>query len=256
MLYQKEGFPEEGELVLCTVNNVQHHSVFVKLDEFGKSGMIHISEISPGRIRNIRDYVVEGKVIVCKVLRVNKEKGHIDLSLRRVSENQKRNKVNETKQEQKAEKIIEFVAKELKINKNELFNQIQEQIFKEYPNLYSCFEEVIYNEKLLSQLGIKKNIEKSLTEVIKQRIKPPEVEIKGKINLISNSSNGIEIVKNILIKIRDKHKIILKSVGGGIYSFIINDEDYKSAEKRLKEITEDFEKSCSKENCIFSLNRK
>ena len=61
MLLKKQGFPEESELVLCTVTSVQYHSVFVDIDEYGKSGLIHISEVSPGRIRNIRDFVKEGK---------------------------------------------------------------------------------------------------------------------------------------------------------------------------------------------------
>ena len=256
MLYQKEGFPEEGELVLCSGNNVQHHSVFVKLDEYGKSGMIHISEISPGRIRNIRDYVVEGKIVVCKVLRINQERGHIDLSLRRVSENQKRNKINEIKQEQKAEKIIEFVAKQLKISKEDLFSKIHEPIFKEYPSIYSCFEEIIYDDKILSNMGIDKKIEKSLVETIKQRIKPPQVEIKGKINLVCNTSNGIDVVKKILIKLRDENNITLKSVGGGIYSLTINDENYKSAEKRLKEILSEAENLSQTNKCVFSFERK
>ena len=97
MLLQKEGFPEEDEFVLCTVNNVHYHSVFVKLDEYGKTGLIHISEIAPGRIRNIRDYVIEGKKVVCKILKVDAKTGHIDLSLRRVNENQKKIKINEIK---------------------------------------------------------------------------------------------------------------------------------------------------------------
>ncbi|MEK6869062.1 MAG: S1 RNA-binding domain-containing protein, partial [Nanoarchaeota archaeon] len=49
MLLKKEGFPEEDELVMCTVTKVQFHSVFVTLDEYDKGGMIHISEVSPGR---------------------------------------------------------------------------------------------------------------------------------------------------------------------------------------------------------------
>ena len=108
MFYHREGFPEERELVLCTVTKVQHHSVFVRMDEFGgRSGMIHISEVSPGRIRNIRYFVKEGKIVVCQVLRINKERGYIDLSLRRVNDNQRRKKVDQLKQEQKEEKIIE-----------------------------------------------------------------------------------------------------------------------------------------------------
>jgi len=121
MLLKKEGFPEEDELAICTVTKVQFHSVFANLDEYGKGGMIHISEVSPGRIRNIRDFVKEGKKVVCKVLRINTDRGHIDLSLRRVTEGQKRNKIDELKQEQKAEKILEFVAKDLKIDVKKLF---------------------------------------------------------------------------------------------------------------------------------------
>ena len=92
MLLNKKGFPEEGELVLCKVTKVSYSSVFANLEEYGKHGMIHISEVSPGRIRNLNDYVKLGKMVVCKILRVNQEKGHIDLSLRRVNENQKRRK--------------------------------------------------------------------------------------------------------------------------------------------------------------------
>ena len=61
MYYKRTGLPEESELLLCTVTNIQYSSVFVKIDDFGISGMIHISEIAAGRIRNIRDYVKEGK---------------------------------------------------------------------------------------------------------------------------------------------------------------------------------------------------
>jgi len=45
MFYRKEGYPEENELVLCTVTSVQYNSVFCMLDQYSKSGMIHISEV-------------------------------------------------------------------------------------------------------------------------------------------------------------------------------------------------------------------
>ena len=110
---KKKDYPEEADLVLCTVSKIYPHCVFVNIDDYsGKQGMIHISEVSPGRIRNIHDYVRMGKKVICKVLRVNLEKGHIDLSYRRVTESQRRNKVNELKQEQKAEKIVEKVTED------------------------------------------------------------------------------------------------------------------------------------------------
>src|SRR3989338_7972247 len=154
MLLKKEGFPEEDELVMCTVTKVQFHSVFVTLDEYDKGGMIHISEVSPGRIRNIRDFVREGKKIVCKVLRVNEEKGHIDLSLRRVTETQKRSKVDELKQEQKAEKILEFVAKDLNMDIKKLYSTINENISKKYASLNEFFEKVVSDNSIIKDSGL------------------------------------------------------------------------------------------------------
>ncbi|MBU2637591.1 MAG: S1 RNA-binding domain-containing protein, partial [Nanoarchaeota archaeon] len=114
-MYLKKGIPEEGEIVLCRVRKILPHSVFVDLIEYSnKEAMVHISEIAPGRIRNIRDYVKEGKQVVCKVLQLNKERGTIDISLRRVSLQQKLKKEEGFKQEQKSEKMLELVAQKLK----------------------------------------------------------------------------------------------------------------------------------------------
>ena len=60
---------EVGDIVLCTVDRIVGTIVFVKIDGDGE-GSIILSEIAPGRIRNLREYVVPKKKIVCKVLRI------------------------------------------------------------------------------------------------------------------------------------------------------------------------------------------
>jgi len=238
MLLKKKGFPEEDEIVMCTVSKIHFHSVFVNLDEYGRTGLIHISEVSPGRIRNIRDFVVEGKKVICKVLRINEEKGHIDLSLRRVTEGQKRNKVNEIKQEQKAEKIIEFVAKNLKEGTTKLYNEISGKVLEKYPSIYPAFEGVVKNEGLLKELGIPDKIAKPLTEAIKQRIKEAEVQIGGELSLTSYASDGIEIIKEALKKASDVDKNVnILYEGGGKYKIMVKAPDYKKAEKLLDAAT-------------------
>ncbi|MBW2985240.1 translation initiation factor IF-2 subunit alpha [Candidatus Woesearchaeota archaeon] len=239
MLYKREGFPEEDELVMCTVTKIFPHSVFVNIDEFGNTGVIHISEISPGRIRNIRDFVKQDKKIICKVLRINRERGHIDLSLRRVNDAQRRGKSNEVKQEQLAEKILEFVAKKLKKDLKVLYNSVMEKVSKEYPSLYSCFEEVIESDLDLSSLGIEKKLSDELTEVIKQRIKPAEVEIKGTLNLASYDPNGIEIVKEALEKTSAVSKdVYIHYKAAGKYTLKVKAPNYPEAEEILKKATQ------------------
>ncbi len=258
MLFKKQGFPEESDLVLCTVTSVQFHSVFVDIDEYGKGGMIHISEISPGRIRNIRDFVKEGKKIVCKVLRINIEKGYIDLSLRRVNESEKRRKIDEIKKEQNAEKIIEISAGKIGLKTEELYKEISDKIALNYASLHEFFEDASKDEKVLESLGIDKKHLKIIDETIRQRIKPTEVEIKGKLKITTFAPNGIEIIKESLKKAEEagKGKISINYLGSGLYRFMIKASDYKEAEKLMKNATEGAINLVIKNDGVAEFNRE
>lgn len=241
MFYHKTGYPEVSDVVLCTVTRIQSHSVFVQLDEYKKPGMIHISEIAPGRIRNIRDYVRDGKKVVCKVLRITLERGHIDLSLRRVNENQRLLKIEELKQEQVAEKIIETVAIRLKRDFEEFYNEVAPPIFKEYDMLHYCFNDVVQGNVELASLGMDKKFAAELDEVVRARIQPPEVLIEGILGLTSYAPNGVEIVKEALAKLleaaTEEGKITLTYKGSGKYRLVVTAPDYKQAEAVLKDAT-------------------
>ncbi len=235
---KKKGFPEESELVLCNVTSVQHHSVFVNLEEYGLNGMIHISEVSPGRIRNIRDFVKEGKIVVCKVLRVNKERGHVDLSLRRVTEAQKRSKINEIKQQQKIEKIVEIVAQKLKKEPKQLIESLNEKILKEYSSIYSCFVEVAEGRASLSDFKIEKEVVEELESAIKARIKPAEVSISGYLSMTNFSSEGVNIIKGALKKVVDSGAEI-SYLRAGKYKLVVRASNYKIAEQIIERASSD-----------------
>lgn len=234
---------------------MQFHSVFVKLDEYNKNGMIHISEISPGRIRNIRDFVKEDKVIVCKVLRINKERGHIDLSLRRVNENQRRGKINEVKQEQKAEKILEFVAKDNKIKTEELFDKINPIAMEEHGSLYEFFEEVVDDKADFKKFKLDKHLAEQLEEIVRQRIKPPIVDIEGTLSATLYEKEGVEIIKKAFSTIKGTEGLDCKYLGGGKYQFRVESDNYKDAELILKEAVSKVEKVLAKADGVISFNR-
>ncbi len=242
MYYKKKGIPEEGELLLCTVKKVLHNSVFVSLDEFvGKEGLIHISEIAAGRIRNIRDYVRENKKIVCKVLRVDKIKGHIDLSLRRVSLQSKKNKETESMLEERAEKILESVAKKLNKTIKDAYEIAGDKIIENYGLLNAFFIKVVEDNSLLTNLQIEKTFEKELLTIIKEKIKPPEVSITRKVKLYSLEPSGITEIKNILSNALEYAKekgirLAIKYASAPAYSIKIIAKNYKDAEDGLKNI--------------------
>ena len=258
MLIKKTGYPEKSDLVICTVTKIQFNSIFVRLDEYEKrQGIIHISEISPGRIRNIRDYVKEGKVIVCVVLRVNSERDLIELSLRRVTDSQRRNKINQMKQEQKAEKIIEFVAKQKGIEDKELLDKIVKSITPDYPAVHAFFEDVVFGHADIERLKLDKDTLKLLEETIRQRIKPPEVFIKGRFVLKSFQPEGIEDIKKALKAAEDigKDDLTLLYLGAGKYDLSLRAPDYKSAEKLLEGIKDKVESMVNKAKGQYEFER-
>jgi translation initiation factor 2 subunit 1 len=238
MLYHKTGIPEDSELVLCTVNKVLPNSVFVTLDEYDIDGLIHISEVSPGRIRNIRDFVKEGKKVVCKILKINHEKGQVDVSLRRVNEGQRRNKMMELKQEEKAEKILEYVAKTLKKEPVKFYNEITPNIFKKYDGLHNFFTDMVNGETSIFDYGIDKAIATELDTIIKLRLKPVEVSIKGMLTLVSYAPDGTDLIKKAIKKAIVNDKIGIKYLGAGKYEIVVTAPDYPEAEGLMEKASD------------------
>jgi translation initiation factor 2 subunit 1 len=198
--------------------------------------MITISEVAPGRIRNIRDYVIEGKVVVCKVLYVNKERGYIDLSLRRVNEGQRREKNDAVKQELKAEKIIEMTAHSLKIDVKILYDKVADAFLQSYFYIYQAFDDFL-NGNIDLKEHFDKNISEALEKTIREKIKPKEILIAGDVTINSWEENGVEDVKTALGAIL-KDNIKISYLGGGKYRILFKGTDYKVLEKSLKDASE------------------
>ena len=262
LLYRRQGYPEEGEIVLCKVVNVNPHSAFVNLEEYNKQGLIHISEISPGRIRNLSAYVKPDKIIVCKVLRVY-DNGHIDLSLRRVTKIQRRNKLEEIKQEQTAERIIEYLATQiLKEDYKELYSKISKPLLKHYDYLFECFYDIVSDEVSLGDLikwGVPKDTAEKLYNLVKERIKLKKKIIKGTLRLMSFEPNGVEVVRNIIKKIldlkTDSVNISIKYAGSASYIVEVSSESYKADEEVIAKMMEILEKNVNKEMAAYEFVR-
>src|SRR3989344_9092595 len=203
MYFKKEGYPEEHDLVLCTVERITPNSVFVTLDDHGhKEGLIHVSEIAPGRIRNIRDFVKEKHKVVCLVLTSNKERNLIDLSVRRVSL-QNRMAVEEWhKQEMIAEKLLDNIAKKLKMEGKDVYERVGKQFVSQFGSVFKAFQEVSNKgADALKGLKVDKKILDSIVAMVQERIKKPEVRIDAVLSIHSFAADGVDRVKSLLLKV-------------------------------------------------------
>ena len=88
---------EKGKIVTGQVTGIEKYGIFISLDEF-YSGLIHISEISDGFVKNINDYVQVGETIKAKIVEVDEDNYHLKLSIKNMNYKIRRRK-NEPLQE-------------------------------------------------------------------------------------------------------------------------------------------------------------
>src|SRR5512138_2660932 len=179
MAERKPQWPEVGDLVIATIETVTDYGAYAKLDEFEKRGLLHVSEISSSWIRNIRDFVREGQKTVLKVLRVDTEKGHIDLSLRRVNKRERIEKVMSWKKERKADALLKGVAEKVGLSVDEVYAKAGCLIEEKY-SLYDGFEKAaIEGPDTLTSIGVPENLAKVFVDVAKERIHVKLVKVRG-----------------------------------------------------------------------------
>jgi len=238
LIIKREGYPSKGEIVIGTVTRVLDFGAFVSLDEYeNKEGFVHIREVASGWIKDIRDYVKKGQKVVCKVLNVDKKRGHIDLSIKDVNERQRKEKIQEWKNELKAFKWLEIIGKKLGIQEDKLF-EIGKKLIDEYDSVYIAFEEAAYEgyEVLIPVVG--EEIAKEIGELAREHIKPKRVKVRGYFELKSLASDGVERIKKALQAAyrakRDGVDIKIEYAGAPRYRVVIEADDYKTAESVLR----------------------
>lgn len=73
-----------GSIVFGTVTGIENYGVFVNLDDY-YTGLIHISEISHGFVRDVNDFVSLGDTIRVKVIDVDDDTFHVKLSIKDIN---------------------------------------------------------------------------------------------------------------------------------------------------------------------------
>ncbi len=240
LVIKRSGYPGKGEIVIGTVTRVLDFGAFVSLDEYeGKEGLVHISEVAPGWIKDIRDYVKKGQKVVCKVLDLNPKRGHIDLSIKDVNERQRREKTQQWKNELKAFKWLEIVGEKVGLSRKELLS-IGKKLIKEYDTVYGAFEDAAFEGYEVLTPFVSEKLAKAMAEIAKENIKPPHVKVRGFFELRSNAPDGVERIKKALMeayKVKNDISMKIEYIGAPKYRIVIEAEDYKTAEKSLKSIT-------------------
>tara|TARA_B100000965_G_scaffold182665_1_gene152453 strand:+ start:375 stop:1163 length:789 start_codon:yes stop_codon:yes gene_type:complete len=231
-----EDWPDEGDLVVCSVKSVKENGAYLDLDGYpGREGFVFIGEIATGWVRNIRAHVREGQRIVAKVIGIKRDRDSITLSIKSVSEERRRGALQSWKNEQRAIQIMKVAADRINWKKEDL-STISEEMKEAFGSLYGALEECAINESALEDAGFEGKWMAIVTELAIENIVPPFVEIRGQFEIKVWGQEGVEAIK-LALKAAEKCADGLEEViltchydGAPNYRVDIKAPDYPSAE--------------------------
>ena len=198
MVNQEGTTPEEGELVVATIKTVKQNGAYVDLDEYeGIEGFIFIGEIASGWVKNIRGFVREGQRVICKVMRTRRDGTSLELSLKSVSEERRRDRLQEWKNEQRAQQLLKVLGEKVGWSDDDVAEQSLELI-EAFGGLYAAFEEAAMQEGALENAGFEGEWLPSFIEIAVENIIPPYVEVRGTLTLSINVNDGVSIIRSAL----------------------------------------------------------
>lgn len=204
--FYSEKYPEVEDVVMVNVFSIAEMGAYVHLLEYNNiEGMILLSELSRRRIRSINKLIRVGKTEPVVVIRVDKEKGYIDLSKRRVSPEDVEKCSERFAKAKAVDLLLRHVANLLEYDTDEQLEELYQKTAwyfeKKYNSktaAYDIFKKSVEDPTLFDECNLDDNLKNMLLVNIKRKLASPIVKIRADIECSCYGYEGIDAVKAAL----------------------------------------------------------
>jgi translation initiation factor 2 subunit 1 len=234
------GWPEKGDLVVGEVDEIADFGVFVELAEYeDKRGLVHVSEVAPGWIKNIRDHVSTEERVVAKVLDIDEDAQQIDLSLKDVNDHQRSDKIQEWKNERKADNWMTIAFGE--DVSDDKYAGVATELLAEFGTMYDGFEQAaIHGREALENVDLTESEIDAVVETARENVSVPYVNVTGYVDLECPAPDGVDAIREALQaaegngEVPEEVELSVSYVGSPEYRIKVQAPDYKTAERELE----------------------
>ncbi len=242
--------PEPNELVMVRITKIMPHGAYCNLQEYGLDAYLPISEIASGWIKNIHGVIKEGQKEVAKVIFVDKQKRAIDVSFKKVTAGEKKNKLEEYNLEIRAEGLF---AKALAGSKSE---QKKDEIIKEIAKSEQTYRDLvndIFEKKDPLSDFSDKNFKDALYDIVFKNIKPKKFIVSYVLELnAADPGSDVSIIKEALSAI-EREGVEVLYLGAPRYRLVAEGPSYPKAEDKIRAAENTLKKYGKKVS--FSINK-
>jgi translation initiation factor 2 subunit 1 len=245
--------PELDEMVLATVKKIMPYGAFCTLDEYGnQEAFLHVSEVAPRWIKNIHEFLHEGQHLVGKVHHLDASKNQVDISLKRLTESERKRKLEAVRHGRRAEKLFEVALKQAKSIPAEAMTA-RKLLVEKYGDLLVALEEISNNgEAAIAGLKIEKGLAKALLTVAQKSIRKAKASMRAVIEISSYSAEGVKDVQTALstLKVPEGKELDIHYLGAPKYQITLTGTEFKDTAKSLDLLREELEEHAKKHDLL------
>jgi len=191
-----------SSIVIVNVKMITEMGAYVQLLEYNNiEGMILLSELSRRRIRSIHKLIRVGKAEVVMVIRVDKEKGYIDLSKRRVSPEDIAKTEERFNKAKAVHSTLRHMSYRLQTPMAQLYKRIAWPLYKKHGHCYDAFQLAVADPEAVFKEPVVISLEemKEATDFIRQKMTPQPLKVRADIQVTCFSYEGVEAIRAALI---------------------------------------------------------
>jgi translation initiation factor 2 subunit 1 len=224
--FYENKFPEIESVVMVNVRNIADMGAYVSLMEYNNiEGMILLSELSRRRIRSIHKLIRVNRNEVVMVLRVDKEKGYIDLSKRRVAPEDVAACEDRFNKAKAVHGVLRHLAERRKFYLEDLYEKIGWPLYRKFGHAYDAFKIAISEDKNagdpFADLDVPEDVIEELRTYILRRLAPQPIKIRSDIEVSCFTYEGIDAIREALFagmaKGSEQYPIRIKLIAPPIY---------------------------------------
>ena len=234
---ETQSTPKVGEIVIANISKISKFGAYCRLPEYGELEVfLPVREVSSGWIKNIREKIHEGQKLVCIVIFYDKEKGAIDVSLKRVSPNISKEKIRTYNLEKRLSALFMQSIKMTKeqANKEELIKTALLE-FNTYTNLV---HNATANTKEYAQSALPKKLKEAILKVLESNKKHKRHIVSYIATLYTyNTISGATELKSLINAIKETGVDVMY-IGAPKYRLVSEGDDYSIAEDKIKKVDE------------------
>lgn len=251
---------------MVNVRSIAEMGAYVHLLEYNNiEGMILLSELSRRRIRSINKLIRVGKTEPVVVIRVDKEKGYIDLSKRRVSAEDVEKCTERFAKAKAVNSILRHVAELLKYETDEQLEDLyqrtawhfEEKYKKNKASAYDFFKQAVLDPSILAECGLDEKTKEVLLSNIKRKLTSQAVKIRADIECACYGYEGIDAVKASLkaglALSTEELPIKINLIAPPLYVMTTSTPEKQDGLKALQDAIDKIEETISKMGGVFKV---